>query len=123
MINYELLLLLDPELTEERQGEIVTRFRDQVAKGGGTVDHHDPWGKRRLAYKIRKKADGFYHLIHFSVTPETLEEITRVLKIDDAVLRHLATRRIETGHGQTLPIGGPPSDDGSLEPAADPEEE
>jgi small subunit ribosomal protein S6 len=123
LIDYELLLLLDPELTEERQGEIITRLRDQVTKGGGTVDRHDPWGRRRLAYEIKKKADGIYHLIHFSATPETLDEVTRVLKIDDAVLRHMATCRIETGPGQALPIGGPPSDDGGLGPAADLEEE
>lgn len=123
MIDYELLLLLDPELTEERQGEIVERLGAEVTKGGGSVDRHDPWGKRRLAYEINKKADGFYHLIHFTATPETLDEVTRVLKIDDGVLRHLATRRIETGPGQALPVGGPPSDDVSLEPAADVEEE
>lgn len=123
MIDYELLLLLDPELPEERQGEIVQRLRDEVSKGGGSVDRHDPWGKRRLAYEINRKADGFYHLLHFSATPETLDEVTRVLKIDDGVLRHLATRRIETGPGQALPIGGPPSDDSSLGPAADLEEE
>jgi small subunit ribosomal protein S6 len=123
VIDYELLLLLDPELTEERQGEIVQRLRDQVTKGGGSVDRHDPWGKRRLAYEIDKKADGIYHLIHFTSDVETLDEVTRVLKIDDAVLRHMATRRIETGPGQALPVGGPPSDDVSLEPAADLEEE
>jgi small subunit ribosomal protein S6 len=121
--EYELLLLLDPELTEERQGEIITRLREQIAKGGGTVDRHDPWGKRRLSYEINKKADGIYHLLHFSASAETLDEVTRVLKIDDAVLRHLATRRIETGPGQALPVGGPPSDDIELEPAADLEEE
>lgn len=123
MIDYELLLLLDPELTEERQGEIVQRLRDEVGKGGGSVARHDPWGKRRLAYEINKKADGFYHLIHFASTPETLGEVTRVLKIDDGVLRHMATRRIETGPGQALPAGGPPVDDTANAPAADLEEE
>jgi small subunit ribosomal protein S6 len=123
VIDYELLLLLDPDLTEERQGEIVARLRDQVSKGGGNVDRHDPWGKRKLAYEINRKADGIYHLVHFSATPETLDEVTRVLKIDDAVLRHMATRRIETGPGQTLSSSGPPSDDSPLGPAGDLEEE
>lgn len=123
MIDYEILLLLDPELSEERQGEIVGRLREQVEKGGGAVDRHDLWGRRRLAYEIDRKTDGIYHLLTFSATPETLGEITRVLKIDDDVLRHLATRRIETGPGQPLPVGGPPSEDVGPEPAADPEEE
>ena len=55
------------------------------------------WGRRRLAYEIDKKADGNYHLLTFSSPPETLDEISRVLKIDDNVMRHLATRRPESG--------------------------
>jgi len=121
LTDYEILLLLDPDLTEERQGEILARLRDQVAKGGGAADRHYPWGKRKLAYEIDKKADGFYHLLHFTATPETLDEITRVLKIDDAVLRHMAMRR--TGSAVAVPAGGPPSDEGGLGPAADSEEE
>lgn len=123
MIDYEILLLLDPELAEERQGEIVSRLKDQVEKSGGSFDRHDPWGRRRLAYEINKKADGIYHLLQVSCQPETLEEISRVLRIDDGVLRHMATRRIETGPGQPLSVGGPSSEDMRFEPAADLEEE
>jgi small subunit ribosomal protein S6 len=123
VIDYEILLLLDPDVPEERQGEIVARLRDQVEKSGGTFDRHDPWGRRRLAYEINKKTDGLYHLITFSSTPETLDEISRVLKIDDHVLRHMATRRIETGPGVALSNGGPVSDDAVFESAADIEEE
>ena len=92
MIDYEILLLLDPDLAEEPQAEVVKRPRDLIEKGGGTFTRHDAWGKRKLAYEINKKADGNYHLL-FSPRPETLDEITRVLKIDDNVMRHLATRR------------------------------
>ena len=97
MIDYEILLLLDPDLAEEPQAEVVTRVRDLIEKGGGTFTRHDAWGKRKLAYEIDKKADGNYHLLLFSAPPETLDEITRVLKIDDNVMRHLATRRPEGG--------------------------
>jgi small subunit ribosomal protein S6 len=92
--TYEILLMLDPERAEARQDEIVARTRELVEKGGGTWQSHDPWGRRRLAYPIAHKEEGVYHLVVFDAAPETLEEISRVLKIDDAVMRHMATRHI-----------------------------
>ena len=95
MTTYEILLMLDPELPEERQNDLIARVRQLVEGSGGTWRSHDPWGRRRLAYEIAKKPDGVYHLLVFESNGETLDEITRVLKIDDGVLRHLATRHIE----------------------------
>jgi small subunit ribosomal protein S6 len=69
--------------------------RELVESGGGTWRSHDAWGRRRLAYEIGKKAEGVYHLIVFEANAATLDEISRVLKIDDAVMRHLATKHIE----------------------------
>ena len=93
MIDYEILLMLDPELAEERQTEIVTRVRENIEGGGGSWSGHDLWGRRRLAYEIDHKAEGVYHLLTFTAEPEALEEVSRVLKITDGVMRHLATRR------------------------------
>jgi small subunit ribosomal protein S6 len=93
--TYEILLMLDPEQAEARQDEIVARARELVEKGSGTWRSHDPWGRRRLAYEIAHKQEAVYHLVVFDAEPETLDEISRVLKIDDAVMRHLATRHIE----------------------------
>jgi len=95
--DYEILLMLDPELPEERQTEIVTRAREAIEKDGGTWDNHEPWGRRRLAYEIDHKAEGAYHLLTFAAEPATLEEISRVLKITDGVMRHLAVRRVQGG--------------------------
>jgi small subunit ribosomal protein S6 len=95
--DYEILLMFDPELPEERQTEIVTRAREAIEKDGGTWDNHEPWGRRRLAYEIDHKAEGSYHLLTFSAEPGTLEEISRVLKITDGVMRHLAVRRVQGG--------------------------
>jgi small subunit ribosomal protein S6 len=95
--DYEILLMFDPELPEERQTEIVTRAREAIEKDGGTWDNHEPWGRRRLAYEIDHKAEGSYHLLTFSAEPATLEEISRVLKITDGVMRHLAVRRVQGG--------------------------
>jgi small subunit ribosomal protein S6 len=92
--TYEILLLLDPEQAEARQDDIIARARDLVEKSGGTWQSHDAWGRRRLAYPIAHKEEGVYHLVVFDAEAATLEEISRVLKIDDAVLRHMATRHI-----------------------------
>jgi small subunit ribosomal protein S6 len=96
--EYEIMILLDPELAEERGNEIVQRIRDSVEGSQGTWDGHEPWGRRRLAFEIDKKGEAVYHLVLFTTTPETLAEITRVLKITDGVMRHGAFRRVKGGH-------------------------
>jgi small subunit ribosomal protein S6 len=107
MNEYEILLMLDPEVAEERQTEIVSRTHELVEKGGGTWLSHDVWGRRRLAYEIDHKSDGAYHLLQFDAQPATLDEITRVLKITDGVMRHMATRRVKGG-GRAAPPPLPP---------------
>jgi small subunit ribosomal protein S6 len=118
--DYEILLMLDPELPEERQGEILTRTQELVAKHGGAWESTEPWGRRRLAYEIDHKAEGVYHLMTFSTTPETLDEVSRVLKITDGVMRHMATRRPKPHRRATAALAGapPPTD----APKAAPEE-
>jgi small subunit ribosomal protein S6 len=104
--EYEILLLLDPDLSEDRQNEIVTRTRETIERGGGTWDQHDVWGRRKLAYEIDHKAEGTYHLLLFSSEPEVLDEITRVLRITEGVIRHIAVRRLKgpaTPQPQTVP--------------------
>ena len=96
MTTYEILLLLDPELPEERQDEVIVRVRELVeGSEGGTWRSHDNWGRRRLAYEIAKKPEGVYHLVVFDSDAPTLDEIVRVLKIDDGVMRQMATKHIE----------------------------
>ena len=101
--DYEILLMLDPELPEARQDEIIARTRELIESGGGKWVGHDPWGRRKLAYEIEKKTDGIYHLLQFDAEPETLDELTRILKITDGVMRHLPTRRVKGGHGPGRP--------------------
>ena len=122
MTEYEILLLLDPELPEEKQGEVVGRVRTLIEQGGGSVERHDPWGRRRLAYPIAKKEDGVYHLVSFTSGPETLDELSRVLKIDDDVLRHLATRRLDGGPSEPVAVDAAIGNDDAA-PADAPEEE
>jgi small subunit ribosomal protein S6 len=94
LTTYEILLLLDPEQAEARQDDILARTRELVEQASGTWHSHDAWGRRRLAYPIAHKEEGVYHLVVFDAEAETLDEVSRVLKIDDAVLRHMATRHI-----------------------------
>jgi small subunit ribosomal protein S6 len=119
--EYEVLLLLDPELADDRQSEIVSRVREQVERGGGSWDLHDVWGRRRLAYEIDHKAEGSYHLLQFTSDAATLDEISRVLRIDDAVMRHMATRRIEGSPAR--PVAAPAATREDAGTASDVEEE
>jgi small subunit ribosomal protein S6 len=114
--TYEILLMLDPEQAGARQDEIVARARELVEKNGGSWQSHDAWGRRRLAYPIAHKEEGVYHLVVFDSEAETLDEISRVLKIDDAVIRHMATRHI-AGSRTTAP-----RDDAAAVPAEAPAE-
>jgi small subunit ribosomal protein S6 len=90
---YEVLLMLDPELADERQAEIVARAQDIVVKGGGEWHGNEPWGRRKLAYEIDHKDEANYHLFTFDCEPATLEELARVLRITDGAMRHMAVRR------------------------------
>ena len=103
MAAYEILLMLDPELPEERQSEVVGRTRELVERGGGTWASQDIWGRRKLAYEIDHKGEGVYHLLTFDSSPETLDEISRVLKITDGVMRHMAVRQVLGSHASAAP--------------------
>lgn len=112
--QYEILLILDPELAEERAAEIVTRVRERVEGDGGTWVGHDVWGRRKLAFEILKKDEGSYHLLNFDSEPASLDEISRILKITDGVMRHMAVHRIEHrgGHAPYEPEPDRSSDRG-----------
>ena len=114
MTTYEILLMLDPEQAEARQDGIVARMRELIEKNSGTWQSHDAWGRRRLAYPIAHKEEGVYHLVVFDAEPATLDEISRVLKIEDAVLRHMATRHIAGSRTSA------PRDDAAAVPVASP---
>jgi small subunit ribosomal protein S6 len=111
MNEYEIMLLLDPDVAEERGAEIIQRIHDAVDAAGGSWDGHEPWGRRRLAFEIKHKGEAVYHLLLFSCPPDTLAEITRIPKITDGVTRHGAFRRVKDGHTKApsqIPAGAPP---------------
>jgi small subunit ribosomal protein S6 len=110
--------MLDPEGAEAHQDDLVARVRELVESGGGTWRSHDAWGRRRLAYEINKKAEGIYHLVVFEAEPTTLDEISRVLKIDDTVMRHMATKHIEGSRTSAPRDDTPPPPAASSAPQA-----
>ena len=92
MRNYELMVILDPSIDERTVAPMMEKYLAPVAANGGSVENVDVWGKRRLAYAVKKFTDGFYVLINFEAAPAEIKEIDRVLKINDEVLRHLIVK-------------------------------
>jgi small subunit ribosomal protein S6 len=87
MRKYELMVILDPDLDERTIAPSLDQFLTVVRSGGGTVDKVDLWGKRRLQYEIKKKADGFYAVIELAAEPDVVKELDRQLNLNEAVLR------------------------------------
>src|SRR3954468_4242906 len=101
--EYEILLMLDPELPDDRQNEIVTRVRENIEGSSGSWGAHDVWGRRKLASEIDQKGGGVHPLLTSDAEPEALAEVSRVLKITDGVMRHLAVKRTaSTGPARPL---------------------
>lgn len=96
---YEVMVMIDPESDEARQESILERVREIVEQGGGTFESVDAWGRRKLEYEINKKSEATYHIVNFSSSGEVLDEVARVLKITDDVMRHMAVRRSGRSHG------------------------
>jgi small subunit ribosomal protein S6 len=121
--EYEILLLLDPEADERRHEDVVARVRQLVESGGGRWDLHDVWGRRKLAYEIGHRSEGVYHLLQFTTDAETLDEISRVLRIDDVVLRHMPTRRFQGGPERPVAVGAQTREDARTASEVEEEEE
>ena len=87
MRQYELMVILDPELDERTVAPSLDKFLSVVTKDGGSVDNVDIWGRRRLAYEINKKAEGIYAVINMTAEPATAQELDRQLGLNESVLR------------------------------------
>ena len=95
MKAYELLLFVAPSIDEESRAAVMKRIETTIAEGEGTVDNVDNWGKRKLAYEIDGLTDGDYTLIDFHADPANVAELDRVLRINDAVVRHMIVKRTD----------------------------
>lgn len=92
MRNYELVLVLNPEIADENIGAVTERVGQWIAAGGGELVSSNPWGRRRLAYPIRDLREGNYIVNQVRMSPKATVELERNLSISDDVLRHLLVR-------------------------------
>jgi small subunit ribosomal protein S6 len=89
---YEVIVVYDPALSEEAVEGEIERLRGLIAKGSGQVQELQKWGKKRLAYEMKRKREGVYVLCRFTASPAAMQEVERNLKIHEPVLRYLAVR-------------------------------
>jgi small subunit ribosomal protein S6 len=87
MRQYEMMIILDPEVDERTVPTTLEKFLTVVKNDKGTVDTLDVWGRRRLAYDIKKKSEGIYVVLNFSAEPATAKEMDRQLNLSDSILR------------------------------------
>ncbi len=89
MRNYELVCIVQPELDETAFKGVIERVSTWVKEAGGNVDKVDIWGRRRLAYQIRKQREGQYVLLNLSLDPKSTSELERNIRYLETVLRHM----------------------------------
>lgn len=93
MKAYELLFFVDPAASEEMRAGAMKRIEVAITTNGGTIDSVEDWGKRKLAFEVDKLTEGDYTLINFHADSDDIAELDRVLRINDAVKRHMIVRR------------------------------
>jgi small subunit ribosomal protein S6 len=91
MRRYELMLLLRPDLDDDRLQSAVEKVTRAIVNAGGSLSKVSPWGKRRLAYEIAHQRDASYFLIHFDIEPAAIRGIERGLQLSEDILRHMVT--------------------------------
>lgn len=92
MRKYELLYVLQPDLDEEQLKALQDKVSGIIAQQGGQNEEVKEWGKRRLAYEINDHREGYYIEVHFDGTPQVIDELDRVIKITNGILRHIVVR-------------------------------
>lgn len=91
-MNYELIYIIDTAVSEEERKALVERFNELIKQNNGEVTKVDEWGKRRLAYAINDKMEGYYVLVNFSADSLLPKELERNLEINEQIMRYLITR-------------------------------
>ncbi|MFD2027181.1 MULTISPECIES: 30S ribosomal protein S6 [Promicromonospora] len=94
MRQYELMVILDPEVEERTVAPSLDKYLSVITTEGGSVDKVDIWGRRRLAFEITKKTEGIYAVVDFTATSATAKELDRQLGLNEVVLR---TKILRTG--------------------------
>ena len=92
MRRYELMLVIRPDVPDDRSQAVIDRTTRQITAAGGQIIKVAPWGRRRLAYPIDRHREGSYHIILFAAPSDSIAELEHGLQITEEVLRHLVTR-------------------------------
>jgi small subunit ribosomal protein S6 len=124
MRRYELMVILRPDVADDKAQAVIDRTTRQLTAGGGQIVKVAPWGRRRLAYQIDRYREGSYHIVLFEAPSDALAELERGLQITEEVLRHLVTR-VERPAKAIRPDGSEDEilDDTDLPSAEDEEED
>ncbi|MFG6402582.1 MULTISPECIES: 30S ribosomal protein S6 [unclassified Microbacterium] len=93
--QYELMVILDPEVDERQVGPNLDKFLKVITNDGGSIDNVDIWGRRRFAYEIQKKTEGIYAVVNFTASSEATQELDRQLKLNEQILRTKVLRAEE----------------------------
>jgi small subunit ribosomal protein S6 len=117
MRRYELMLVLRPDVPDDKAQAVIDRTTRQIVAAGGQIVKVAPWGRRRLAYPIDRYREGSYHIVLFEAGGDVIAEMERTLLITEEVLRHLVTRDerpARPSRRDGLAEGGEESDDTDL---------
>lgn len=94
MKKYEAMFIFVPELEEEKRNALLDRFKG-IIESDGTISKIDEWGNRKFAYEINDYTEGYYVVVNFESNPDAVDEINRISKISDSILRHMIIREDE----------------------------
>jgi small subunit ribosomal protein S6 len=93
MKNYEGLFIIKPELKEEDTKLVIKAISDAITKGGGAITKEENWGKKQLAYRVKKSKDGYYYKVDFDLDPAQVGKIEIAYKLNTDILRTMITRK------------------------------
>ena len=119
MRRYELILVIRPDVADDRSQAVLEKSTRTITAAGGQIVKVSPWGRRRLAYPIGTYREGSYHIVLFDAPPEVVVELEHGLNITEEVMRHLVTRierptssrRTEDGEDLEPDVAPPPDDE------------
>jgi small subunit ribosomal protein S6 len=95
MSSYELVLIINPEVTDEEMPDFITKLSELINKVGGNVDEVTQWGRRQLAYPIKRSSEGNYVLTKLNVKPNVIKELEASFRLSGKILRHLLIKLMD----------------------------
>lgn len=93
MKNYEGIFMTKANLTDEANQKILTLIEGEISKNGGKVENVEKWGKKNLAYSIKKNKEGIYYKLDFKIDPEKISDLKNTYRLNEDILRSMITRK------------------------------